>query len=155
MKAVSFCGFQCQNTYWTDQASDKKKNATLLKKLLKGKYDSMWCFFLWPYNPRQNEELWLLWRRNFNYLLTYDFSGPVYNRFPRGECITWVSGGEGALDTPGPWNGTSEASAIWAQDNIKKLSRATVPIRYKANRKRRKSSDKINGTEGEFDQVRA
>jgi hypothetical protein len=33
--------------------------------------------------------------------LTTDFSGPVYNRFPRGECITWVSGGEGALDTPG------------------------------------------------------
>ncbi len=30
-----------------------------------------------------------------NYLFTYDFSGPVYNRFPRGECITWVSGGGG------------------------------------------------------------
>ncbi len=27
---------------------------------------------------------------------------PVYNRFYRGEWITWVSGGEGALDTPGP-----------------------------------------------------
>jgi hypothetical protein len=24
--------------------------------------------------------------------------------------------GEGALDTPGPLNGTSEASAIWAQE---------------------------------------
>jgi hypothetical protein len=32
----------------------------------------------------------------------------VYNRFHRGEWITWVSGGEGALDTPGPLNGTSE-----------------------------------------------
>ncbi len=26
----------------------------------------------------------------------------MYNRFHRGEWITWVSGGEGALDTPGP-----------------------------------------------------
>jgi hypothetical protein len=33
----------------------------------------------------------------------------VYNRFHRGEWITRVSGGEGALDTPGPLNGTSEA----------------------------------------------
>ncbi len=39
---------------------------------------------------------------------------PLYNRFHRGEWITRVSGGEGALDTPGPLNGTSEASAIWA-----------------------------------------
>jgi hypothetical protein len=29
----------------------------------------------------------------------------VYNRFHRGELITWASGGEGALDTPGPLNG--------------------------------------------------
>ncbi len=38
----------------------------------------------------------------------------MYNRFHRGEWITWVSGGEGALDTPGPLNGTSFARAIWA-----------------------------------------
>ncbi len=31
---------------------------------------------------------------HINYLLTYDASGPVYNRFPRGEWITWVSGGD-------------------------------------------------------------
>jgi hypothetical protein len=36
----------------------------------------------------------------------------VYNRFHRGEWITWVSGGEGALDTPGPLNGTSEMKSI-------------------------------------------
>jgi hypothetical protein len=28
-----------------------------------------------------------------NYLLTYDSSGPVYNRFHRGEWIRWVSWG--------------------------------------------------------------
>ncbi len=28
----------------------------------------------------------------------------MHNRFHRGECITWASGGEGALDTPGPLN---------------------------------------------------
>jgi hypothetical protein len=39
---------------------------------------------------------------------------PVYNRFHRGEWITWASGGEGALDTPGPLNGTSEASGNMA-----------------------------------------
>jgi hypothetical protein len=53
-----------------------------------------------------------------NYLLTYGSYGPVYNRFHRGEWITWASGGEGALDTPGPLNGTSEASAIWAQECV-------------------------------------
>jgi hypothetical protein len=37
--------------------------------------------------------------------LTYDSYGPVHNRFHRGECITWASGGEGALDTPGPLSG--------------------------------------------------
>jgi hypothetical protein len=37
-----------------------------------------------------------------NYLLTYDSYVPVYNRFPREEWITRASGGEGALDTPGP-----------------------------------------------------
>jgi hypothetical protein len=37
-----------------------------------------------------------------NYLLTYDSYVPLYNRFHRGEWITRVSGGEGALDTPGP-----------------------------------------------------
>jgi hypothetical protein len=41
-----------------------------------------------------------------NYLLTYDSYVPLYNRFHRGEWITRVSGGEGALDTPGPLNGT-------------------------------------------------
>ena len=46
----------------------------------------------------------------FNYLLTYDSFVPLYNRFHRGEWITRVSGGEGALDTPGPLNG------IWAQE---------------------------------------
>ncbi len=51
-----------------------------------------------PYNP-----IYYTLRGQINYLLTSDFSGPVYNRFPRGECITWVSGGEGALDTPGQW----------------------------------------------------
>ncbi len=50
--------------------------------------------------------------RKNNYLLTYDSYVPLYNRFHRGEWITRVSGGEGALDTPGPLNGTSEASAI-------------------------------------------
>ncbi len=50
-----------------------------------------------------------------NYLLTYDSYGPAYNKFHRGEWITWASGGEGTLDTPGqryapgPLNGTSEA----------------------------------------------
>ncbi len=53
---------------------------------------------------------------NYNYLLTYDSYVPLYNRFHRGEWITRVSGGEAALDTPGPLNGTSEASAIWAQE---------------------------------------
>ena len=48
----------------------------------------------------------------YNYLLTYDSYVPLYNRFHRGEWVTRVSGGEGALDTPGPFNGTSEASAI-------------------------------------------
>jgi hypothetical protein len=42
-----------------------------------------------------------------NYLLTYDSYVPLYNRFHRGEWITRVSGGEGALDT-GPLNGTNE-----------------------------------------------
>ena len=51
-----------------------------------------------------------------NYLLTYDSYVPLYNRFHRGKWITRVSGGEGAPDTPGPLNGTSEASAIWAQE---------------------------------------
>jgi hypothetical protein len=53
-----------------------------------------------------------------NYLLTYDSYVPLYNRFHRGEWITRVSGGAGALDTPGPLNGTSEASAIWAQHEL-------------------------------------
>ncbi len=55
-------------------------------------------------------------KKSFNYLLTYDSYVPLYNRFHRGEWITRVSGGEGALDTPGPLNNTSEASAIWAQE---------------------------------------
>ncbi len=71
-----------------------------------------------------------------NYLLTYGSYVPVYNRFHRGEWISRASGGEGALDTPGPLNGTSEASAIRAQTSItfhnfanKKLSRC--PYRYR------------------------
>jgi hypothetical protein len=48
----------------------------------------------------------------YYYLLTYDSYVPLYNRFHRGEWITRVSGGEGALDTPGPLNGTSEASCL-------------------------------------------
>ncbi len=48
-----------------------------------------------------------------NYLLTYDSYGPVYNRFHRGEWITWASGGEGALDTPGPLNGISLFSSYF------------------------------------------
>ncbi len=50
-----------------------------------------------------------IWWKLNNYLLTYDSYVPLYNRFHRGEWITRVSGGEGALDTPGPLNGTSEA----------------------------------------------
>jgi hypothetical protein len=41
---------------------------------------------------------------------------PLYNRFHRGEWITRVSGGEGALDTPGPLNGTSEGKIPKADD---------------------------------------
>jgi hypothetical protein len=52
---------------------------------------------------------------------------PLYNRFHRGEWITRVSGGEGALDTPGPLNGTSEASAIWVQN---------ITVLYQLSRKR-------------------
>ncbi len=47
---------------------------------------------------------------NNNYLLTYDSYVPVYNSFYRGELITWASGGEGALDTPGPLNGIDPRS---------------------------------------------
>ncbi len=46
-----------------------------------------------------------------NYLLTYDSYVPVYNRFHRWEWITRASGGEGALDTPGPLNGMSKTEA--------------------------------------------
>jgi hypothetical protein len=49
----------------------------------------------------------------FNYLLTYDSYVPLYNRFHRGEWITRVSGGEGALDTPGPLNGTKSIYEIY------------------------------------------
>ncbi len=38
----------------------------------------------------------------FNYLLTYDSYGPVYNRFYRGEWITWASGGRGPWTLLGP-----------------------------------------------------
>ncbi len=51
-------------------------------------------------------------KHGYNYLLTYDSYVPLYNRFHRGEWITRVSGGEGALDTPGPLNGTSEALGL-------------------------------------------
>ncbi len=37
-----------------------------------------------------------------NYLLTYDSYVPLYNRFHRGEWITRVSGGEGALGPQSP-----------------------------------------------------
>ncbi len=67
-----------------------------------------------------------------NYLLTYDSYVPLYNRFHRGEWITRVSGGEGALDTPGPLNGTSEASAIWAQEFfIRANAESTDEILYR------------------------
>ncbi len=36
---------------------------------------------------------------------------PCIIDFIGGEWITWASVGEGALDAPGPLNGTSEASA--------------------------------------------
>jgi hypothetical protein len=48
---------------------------------------------------------------NNNYLLTYDSYSPVYYRFHRGEWITWASGGEGALDTPGPLNDNKRSEA--------------------------------------------
>jgi hypothetical protein len=38
--------------------------------------------------------------------------------------------GEGALDTPGPLNGTREASAIWAQECGGICKVHNVPIRY-------------------------
>jgi hypothetical protein len=34
-------------------------------------------------------------RMDYNYLLTYDSYGPVHNKFHRGKCITWASGGGG------------------------------------------------------------
>jgi hypothetical protein len=49
---------------------------------------------------------------HFNYLLTYDSYGPVHNRFHRGECITWASGGEGAMDTLGPLNGIERITQL-------------------------------------------
>ncbi len=46
------------------------------------------------------------------FLLTYESYVPVYNRFIGGNGLRGrVGGGEGALDTPGPLNGTSEASS--------------------------------------------
>jgi hypothetical protein len=45
---------------------------------------------------------------HFNYLLTYDSYGHVHNRFHKGECITWASGEERALYTPGPLNGIEQ-----------------------------------------------
>ncbi len=44
---------------------------------------------------RCEDKVWgeVMCEKQNNYLLTSDFSGPVYNRFPRGEWITWVSGG--------------------------------------------------------------
>jgi hypothetical protein len=59
------------------------------------------CFWI-IFSPHYCED-------GINYLLTYDSYVPLYNRFHRGEWITRVSGGEGALDNPGPLNGTSEA----------------------------------------------
>jgi hypothetical protein len=41
-------------------------------------------------------------KRNYNYLLTYDSYGPVYNRFHRGKWITWASGGRGPWTLLGP-----------------------------------------------------
>ncbi len=57
----------------------------------------------------------------FNYLLTYDSYGPVHNRFHRGECITWASGGEGALDTPGPLNGIERSEATQVKKFIEHI----------------------------------
>jgi hypothetical protein len=37
-----------------------------------------------------------------NYLLTYDFYVPVYNRFHKGEWITRASGGRGPWTLLGP-----------------------------------------------------
>jgi hypothetical protein len=61
----------------------------------------------------------MYYQYDYNYLLTYDSYVPLYNRFHRGEWITRVSGGEGALDTPGPLNGTSEASEIYVKVKVK------------------------------------
>ena len=44
--------------------------------------------------------------------------GPVLNRFHRGEWITWGSGGEGALDTPGPLNGIERSNAFAPMKSI-------------------------------------
>ncbi len=51
-------------------------------------------------------------RKDINYLLTYDSYGPLYNIFHRGEWITRDSGGEGALDTPGPLNGNKRRNTF-------------------------------------------
>jgi len=60
---------------------------------------------IWVCNPA-----YYFLKVHLNYLLTYDSYVTRYKRFHRGEWITRVSGGEGALDTPGPLNGTSEES---------------------------------------------
>ncbi len=71
----------------------------------------------------------------FNYLLTYDSNGPMYNRFHRGEWITWASGGEGALDTPGPLNGTSEATYEYFYNPSIGYLAADIYLQYSVQRK--------------------
>jgi hypothetical protein len=51
-------------------------------------------------------------KSKYDYLLTYDSYVPVHNRFHRGEWITWDSGGEGALDTPGPLNSIERRTLV-------------------------------------------
>ncbi len=53
-----------------------------------------------------------------NYLLTYDSYGPVHNRFHRGECITWASGGEGPQECPGPPPPTGPSNAFVPMKSI-------------------------------------
>ena len=50
----------------------------------------------------------------------------MYNRFHRGEWITWASGGEGALDTPGPLNGPYEI--CYTQGHKNQWSIGTVKV---------------------------
>jgi hypothetical protein len=98
-------------------SNKKKEKSNGQGPSLSARLESGLCHVLWVYGesattchkPCTWQGNWKA-EGNYNYLLTYDSYVPVYNRFHRGEWITRVSGGEGALDTPGPLNGTSEAS---------------------------------------------